>query len=155
MTSTNAFDWGLPETRIRCAFQGAKPWSETNSGKTQRFAASRGSVEYRSSDRDVIGLVVTPGTELIVVIDGDHHVGARLAYRCGDVAPQVEVVTHDPVRIVEEIDRVYPDQRGTGDLLLHAQRTAHLRWDRVDAGLTMGDKQIADLLALRGPAGDR
>src|SRR5215475_4826848 len=57
--------------------------------------------------------------------------------------------------MVEKFDHRYAHLRGTVSLFGFAKRTA-LGWrDAVDASLTAGDQQIPDVLAGRGPGGDR
>ena len=76
------------------------------------------------------------------------------AHRARDVATQRHAVLEHTVGITHELDDVDADDRRSGAFLVLAQRAGLLGIDRVDAGLAAGGKQVADLLALRGPPRD-
>src|SRR5262249_11930841 len=54
---------------------------------------------------------------------------------------------------IEELDIAHPDDRRAALLLLDPQRSGQVRRHTSDPGLAPGREQVADLLALPGPAG--
>jgi hypothetical protein len=56
--------------------------------------------------------------------------------------------------VVKELDDLDADLTGSAALLHFAQRSGFVRMKSVDAGLTPGREQVADLLSLSRPAGN-
>ena len=72
----------------------------------------------------------------------------------GDGAAEGEAVLDHTVGESEEFYVVDADDSGAVDFLLHSEPSGLVGVHGVDARLTLGDHQVADLLALRSPAGD-
>ena len=111
-------------------------------------------IQRGPADGDVVGHVEPAAGERVPVVQAENHLGAVPADGQGEVSPQRYAVLDHPIGVtVEELHGVNPDHRGGPNLLVGSQRPALLGRDRVDAGLSPGDEQIADLLALIGPPG--
>src|SRR5579859_5004510 len=112
-------------------------------------------VERGQADGPVIGVVdrrvLRPGQ---VEVHSDHHVGTEAAERRGKITAQRDAVLDEPVRVIEELHLADADDRGAPQLLFHPQRPDLSRRHARDAGLSPCREQVADLLALPGPAGD-
>ena len=104
---------------------------------------------------DVVGLVEVLAAPGVAEVAGDHDVGPVPSYDVGDRGAQREAVLQHAVGLLEEVDRVHPDDPGRLDLLGLAHPAALVGGHPVDAGLAAGHHHVADPLPLAGPARHR
>ena len=88
-------------------------------------------------------------------VPGDDELRLVPPDRRGEVAPQVGPGDEHAVPVVEELHLGHADDGGRSPLLLFPQRPRRLGRDAGHPRLAAGGQQVVDLLAGRGPDGDR
>src|SRR5664280_2623600 len=118
----------------------------------ERFA---GGGTNQADHRAVVGLVGASAREPLAMGERDDHLGLLDADRASDVATQRKVVLDHAVVVVEELHDLDAHLGCAVAFLLGTQRRRFAGGNCVDAGLAVGDEQIADGLALLDPAVNR
>src|SRR4051794_18168848 len=85
---------------------------------------------------------------------GDQNFGTMPADGRRQVPAQRDGGFHHAVGVTEELHERSTDDLSRSALLLLSKQRGTIGRDGVNAGLPGGDQHVADLLALRGPAGD-